>query len=392
MKIGIAICTFNRVETLLETLKKIQINTKSPHEIIVVDDGSSDKTVDELKKTGVKFLSCRNRGIAWNKNRAIFYLKNFTKSDIIIVFEDDTFPIEPHWEDRWINGISLWGHINLAARYWGTEGFHDGDGSPERPFKSHHVSAQCAGFSPECIDYVGYMDSRFRSYGMEHVEHTNRMLQGGYGGELLNDTKRQIYYLIDSPMEILFRDTSVGLDDESRNKAISKNIEICIQIQHDKIKRDPWINDEEMCVFLSEYNKFRKKELYFSIKNSEGLILCFDSSCNKIIFLSLENLFPLGRFKKIICYYDGNRLKLYTKNKNDINALKFISLSNIAIGKISPEAELEFDIILDEKKGMYLFFDGFYASCEKNNGNLFSLNRKIPFEWERFYFCCFELN
>ena len=67
-------------------------------------------------------------------------------------------------------------------------------------------------------------------------------------------------------------------------------------------------------------------------------------------------------------------------------------MSNVDIDskEISPEKKLEFDVILDKKKGMYLVFNGLYASCEKNNSNLFTLNRKIPLEWACFYFCCFE--
>ena len=42
MRLGIAVCTFNRRETVKETIRRVRAHTRSEHELVVVDDGSSD--------------------------------------------------------------------------------------------------------------------------------------------------------------------------------------------------------------------------------------------------------------------------------------------------------------------------------------------------------------
>ena len=390
MKTGIAICTFNRLETLKQTISKICAHTSSDHELIVVDDGSSDGTFEEIEKTGVRILSPRNRGIAWNKNRALFYLKNFAKAEIIIVIEDDTFPLEDGWEKDWMKAIVRWGHINLAARYWGKGPFRDGDGTPDRPYKSIHVSAQCSGFSSESLEYVGYMDSRFRGWGMEHVEHTDRLIKAGFGGEPVNPFSRPIYYLIDSNLEILFREESAGLTDTEKRKLIEISNETTVELRKEKIKRDPWLNDEEMAIFLSEFNQIRKVKLYFYIKNDDNYYLGYDTRLGVIRFLNSADLYNDAGLDRLISYYDGRRLKFCIHRDGRIEYISSKAFEAGGDGHSDGPGDAEFDVILDTKSGMYLKRNGFYMSCEKAKGHIVSINRTEPSDWERFYFSHFE--
>ena len=388
MRTGIAVCTFNRLETLKYTISRIRAHTKSNYELVVVDDGSSDGTPEEIGKLGVKVLSPRNRGIAWNKNRALFYLKNFAKAEAIIVMEDDTFPLEDGWEKNWIRAIAQWGHINLAAHYWGTDLFHGGDGTPERPYKSIHVSAQCSGFSSKCLEYVGYMDSRFRGWGMEHVEHTDRLIRAGFGGEPINPTNRHIYYVIDSNLEILFRDESVGLTNTEKRRLARESLDICVELSREKIKRDPWLNDEEMAIFLSEFNLVERNKIYFHIKNDENKYLAYDLSSGSMQFTNSAELCSNAGFKRVMSYYDGHRLRLCTRWNGKI---EYMPPTTVGIGRYRDDpTDLEFDVVLDRKSGMYLKRNGLYMSCEKAKGHTVSVNRTEAGDWERFYFSHFE--
>lgn len=72
--ISVIIPTYNAENTILETIKSIQKQTFSDWEIIVINDGSTDKTLEklsEIKDQRVKVLSYENSGVAISRNRGI---------------------------------------------------------------------------------------------------------------------------------------------------------------------------------------------------------------------------------------------------------------------------------------------------------------------------------
>ena len=50
MKLSVVVPVFNEEQNILSLLKKIKINISDNDEIIVVEDGSSDRTLEEVKK------------------------------------------------------------------------------------------------------------------------------------------------------------------------------------------------------------------------------------------------------------------------------------------------------------------------------------------------------
>jgi len=91
MKLDVIIPTYNRKKELLETLKAFSNQTYKNFEIIIVDDGSTDGTIDVLKNINFPFkIKCifqnhggpaiaRNQGIKESSSEIIF----FTGDDII---------------------------------------------------------------------------------------------------------------------------------------------------------------------------------------------------------------------------------------------------------------------------------------------------------------------
>ena len=91
MKLNIIIPTYNRKKELIETLKAFSNQTYRDFEIIIVDDGSTDGTVDILKNLDLPFkIKCifqnhggpavaRNQGIKKSNSKILF----FTGDDII---------------------------------------------------------------------------------------------------------------------------------------------------------------------------------------------------------------------------------------------------------------------------------------------------------------------
>jgi glycosyltransferase involved in cell wall biosynthesis len=85
--VTVLIPTFNRSAFLLESLESILAQTRPAHEIIIINDGSTDDTLEQLKayEGRVRVLSKSNAG----KSAALnFGLKHVT-GDLVWIFDDD---------------------------------------------------------------------------------------------------------------------------------------------------------------------------------------------------------------------------------------------------------------------------------------------------------------
>ncbi|NLI27126.1 MAG: glycosyltransferase family 2 protein [Acetobacter sp.] len=277
IKLGIGIITYNRSNILKETIKSIQKYTKTEFSLIVADDGSSDDTCSVLTEMGIPFITGRNKGISWNRNRALWYLKEVCSCNQIIIFEDDCFPNQDGWEDEWIKAINYYGHVNYMPDLTIEidNDISSGSGTAKDPFIAPMHQAFCVGYHRKALEYVGYLDTRFIRYGEEHVEHTHRFLRAGYGGLLQKHRpeRGQLYYL------------SGGLDvfpSESHgdHSIALLNKEIHDAIQYDVIYRSPWKTDYEMFEFRYEIE--RKYVDSFPISQLKNKV--FDS----IVFLGSD--------------------------------------------------------------------------------------------------------
>lgn len=183
--LGVGVTTYNRRASLENTVEKIRRHTRSPHLLAVADDGSTDGSVEYLAAQHIVTISGIDRGIAWNKNRLLYLFNNIAKCDVIILIEDDTYPVEDGWEEPRVRASLLHGHINLAGD-WFRSHCMSGAGTPGDPLLCPHTSGQ--GFSRESINVVGFMDTRYRRYGYEPAEHSIRMIKAGFGGHFHPDT------------------------------------------------------------------------------------------------------------------------------------------------------------------------------------------------------------
>ena len=248
VKLGIGVTTFNRCRKLEMCVSRLQEFTSHPFHLAVADDGSTDQTASVCAQREILSVTGKNMGIAWNKNRALFFLHQILECDVIILIEDDCYPNESGWEREWMAGAEKWGHVNFAGK-WFREKILSGRGRVESPFLSASLSGQCAAFSHRALSVCGYLDSRFKGYGYEHAEHSSRLVRAGFGGEMRMTERGEPdphYYLLAADLTVLS-------DESYRNEeSLAANWTTWTRMYGDPIYRQPWTTKDEFRQFRRE--------------------------------------------------------------------------------------------------------------------------------------------
>jgi glycosyltransferase involved in cell wall biosynthesis len=104
IKRGVAICHFNRLETLEKLIIRVCDTVPNDCKVVVCDDGSDQHIVSEsqgdisvgeiCRKVGIPLIQGRNLGVSANKNRALWALQD---CNFLCILEDDLFPTAPGW-------------------------------------------------------------------------------------------------------------------------------------------------------------------------------------------------------------------------------------------------------------------------------------------------------
>jgi glycosyltransferase involved in cell wall biosynthesis len=71
--VSVVIPTYNQPQLLLETLQSVFAQTLTDYEIVVVNDGSTDDTLERLRPVAdrIRIISQENTGIGGARNRGI---------------------------------------------------------------------------------------------------------------------------------------------------------------------------------------------------------------------------------------------------------------------------------------------------------------------------------
>lgn len=248
IKLGIGITTFKRCRKLEVCISRLQELTAEPFHLFIADDGSNDETVSICVERKIPFATGQNMGIAWNKNRALFFLDRALECDVTILIEDDCYPNHPGWEREWIAAAQKWGHVNFGGG-WFREEVLSGAGSVDDPFVSRSLSGQCTAFSHRALLVCGYLDPRFKGYGYEHAEHSARLVRAGFGGEMRMTERGELephYYLLAADLTVL--------DDESYRdeESLAANWTTWARMYGDPVYRYPWTTKDEFRQFCRE--------------------------------------------------------------------------------------------------------------------------------------------
>ncbi len=249
LRVGIAITTYNRRDQLCRQIERIRRFTTGAYELVICDDGSTDGTPQALRGLGEAVIAGVNSGIAWNKNRGIFYLMALMGCDVAILLDDDMLPEETAWQARWVEGALRWGHVNFIAPGL-VPGVDAAACTAAAPGAVARLLGSCIAFSRYPWSLVGYMDTRFGRYGHEHTEFSNRFLRNGFGGVIREGAREpaHYYYVISGAISLVAGTSSGTTADIEANAAIWR--QIIAERAH--TYRAPWRNDTERLEFSAE--------------------------------------------------------------------------------------------------------------------------------------------
>jgi GT2 family glycosyltransferase len=148
-RISVVICTFNGGRTIRHCLEGIQKLRYANYEVIVIDDGSTDKTAEIAREYPVHVISSENRGLSAARNLGM----EAATGEIVAYLDDDASP-DPDW-------LSY-----LATTFLNTD--CAGVGGPNIPVSGGRTVAECVANSPGWPTHVLLSDEE-----AEHIPGCN---------------------------------------------------------------------------------------------------------------------------------------------------------------------------------------------------------------------------
>lgn len=117
MKTLIAVPCFNESQIIIECIESIQKNFSVNHDILVVNDGSSDNTLAKIQQTKVQFIlsSKSNFGLSAVFNSILSFAKEYSYDNLIIFDSDMQYP-EEQLDDLYYNLVESKNDIIIGER------------------------------------------------------------------------------------------------------------------------------------------------------------------------------------------------------------------------------------------------------------------------------------
>jgi O-antigen biosynthesis protein len=203
-RISIVIVTYNQYEYTEKCLQSVQANTKSNYEIIIVDNNSSDNTINGLNKfqnikliknkENVGFTKAANQGIkaAGGEyilllNNDIIVTENWLERMIDVAESNHAFGVVGPISNQ-VSGVQ----IDKNAKYDSIEEMHKYAAKIKKEnagkyFEFPRVAFLCTLIKREVIDKIGGLDERFSPGNFEDDDFCLRVELAGYKTVIAQD-------------------------------------------------------------------------------------------------------------------------------------------------------------------------------------------------------------
>jgi GT2 family glycosyltransferase len=254
--VGIGVTTYNRLPLLKAFVEAVRANTRAAWDLVIADDGSTDGTQEWCADEGLSMVGGTHKGIAGNKNRCLYTLMRHSMAGVLILFDDDCYPVLEGWDEVWVAAAERWGHVNAlhprtaAAVRAGQEvdDIMGGLGTAEAPYECKRISGICIASSRPALCRVGFFDARFGEYGHEHSEWTLRFHRLGYGRSRreLNGVETNINLMLEHGLG--FSDVKSVSDKSS----VHHHRALMDELKREGTYRLPWRTPKERMQLLKE--------------------------------------------------------------------------------------------------------------------------------------------
>ena len=184
-RISVVICSYNGARTIRECLAALQRLDYPDFEVIVVDDGSTDRTGAIAAEFGVRLISTQNNGLSCARNRGL----EASTGEVVAYLDDDAFP-DPHWLTYLAATFLSTTHVgvggpNIAPAGDGpiADSVANAPGNPTHVLltdqEAEHIPGCNMAFLKTCLQAVGGFDPQLRVAG-DDVDVCWRLQQCGW--------------------------------------------------------------------------------------------------------------------------------------------------------------------------------------------------------------------
>lgn len=198
-KTSIIIPTFNGKDLLKDCIYSIKRHTKEPFEIIVVDNGSSDGTVDICRQEGITFISlASNVGFPAACNKGV----KIATGDTILLLNNDVI-VTRNWLQNMLNCLNSETNIGIVGPL---TNYASGKQQIDMPYTSleemssqlnepdakkwlqvERIVGMCFLFKRELLDRIGLLDERYSPGHFEDDDYCYRARNAGYTLRIAGD-------------------------------------------------------------------------------------------------------------------------------------------------------------------------------------------------------------
>jgi GT2 family glycosyltransferase len=109
-RVSVVVCAYNAERTLPECLESLRQLNYPDFEVIVVNDGSTDRTAEVAQQPGVRVINTENHGLARARNSGL----DAATGEIVAYIDADAYP-DPHWLNHLAAAFMRSSHVGIGG-------------------------------------------------------------------------------------------------------------------------------------------------------------------------------------------------------------------------------------------------------------------------------------
>ncbi|HZS12533.1 MAG TPA: glycosyltransferase, partial [Nitrospirales bacterium] len=169
--VSVVVCSYNGSRTIRGCLEGLTRLSYPNYEVIVVDDGSTDRTAAIAEEFPVRLIRTANEGLSSARNTGL----KEARGEIVAYIDDDAWP-DAHWLDYLVATFASGEHAGVGGPNipppddpWTAACVANAPGGPIHVLTSDRVAEHIPGcnmaFRRSCLEAIGGFDVQFRKAG-----------------------------------------------------------------------------------------------------------------------------------------------------------------------------------------------------------------------------------